>query len=171
MTDFKNTEITSRKLKFYSDASASEILGFGVIFNDQWLYGQWERDYITKFKPSIGYLELYALVAVVLTWGQEIHDSRVTVFCDNSSVVAMINSMVSTCRNCMFLLRLLTLNNLVNNRRIFALYIKSKDNDLSDALSRLQFDRFWSLAPPSMNRLPSQISELVWPPSAIWQKN
>ena len=116
-------------------------------------------------------LDIYALVAVVLTWGEDIPDSHVTVFCDNSSVIAMINSMVSMCKNCMYLLHLLTLNNLVNNRRIFTLYVKSKDNDLSDALSRLQLDHFWSLVPPSMNRFPSQISELVWPPSAIWQKN
>ena len=99
--------------------------------------------FIETKDPSIEYLELYGLTAALLTWGEFIHDIRVLVFCDNQAVVSMVNNLTSSCKNCMFLLRLITLNNLVNNRRVFVQYIRSSDNELPDALSRLQFSRFW----------------------------
>ena len=95
-------------------------------------------------------------------------NQRIIVHCDNQAVVAMINNSSSSCKNCMYLLRLLTLNNLVHNRRVFAVYVSSKDNDLADALSRLQFDCFWKLASPKMNKQPCKVSELVWPPTKKW---
>ena len=45
-------------LKFTSDATANENLGFGSIFDEQWLYGQWEPNFIKDKKPSIEFLEL-----------------------------------------------------------------------------------------------------------------
>ena len=82
----------------------------------------------------------------------------------------MVNSLTAKCRNCMYLLRLLALNNLVNNRKIFVKYIWSGDNDLSDALSRLQFTGFNRLAPVTMDKFATNVSHLIWPASKIWQK-
>ena len=144
MIDFNGAAETSEQLRFYSDASANPELGFGATFdNKYWLYGQWEKGYIHDMKPSIEYLELFTLTAAVLTWGPLIKNKRVTIFCDNMAVVNMINNITSSCQNCMFLIRLLILNNLVNNRRIFARHVWSENNELADALSHLQFDRFW----------------------------
>ena len=39
---------------------------------------------------------------------------------------------------------------------------------LTDALSSLDFDRFWSKAPENMHRRPDNISEEIWPPEKIW---
>ena len=142
MVDLDAT-ITAHELFFYSDVSASEVLGLGAVFNKHWLFARWENNYIKHCKPSIEYLELYALVAALLTWVEEIHNIRMVLFCNNSAVVTMINKLSSGCRNCMYLLRLLTLNNLVNNRRVFAKHVRSEDNYLADSLSRLQMDRFW----------------------------
>ena len=170
MVDFSRA-IEAGTLNFYSDASAAKELGFGAIFNNKWLYAKWELGYISKFEPSIDYLELFALVCAILSWEdkKELQHSRVVVFSDNSATVAMINSMSSSCRNCMYLLRLLTLNNLIHNRRVFAKHVWGILNDLPDALSRLQFKRFWHLAPKSMDKEPSEISAMVWPASHIWQ--
>ena len=161
--------ITAEQLQFFSDASAAETLGFGAVFNNQWLFSQWEVNYIWTCKPNIEYLELFALVAAILTWSDQVKNTRMVLFCDNSAVVYMINSLSSGCKNCMYLLRLLTLNDLVNNRRVFARHLRSEENFLSDALSHLQFDRFWKLAPTSMNLTTSTVSPLVWPASKIWQ--
>ena len=70
MVDLETT-ITADHLCFYSDASASPTLGFGAVFNNKWLFAQWEVGYINQKTntPSIEYLELLALVAAVLTWG------------------------------------------------------------------------------------------------------
>ena len=157
------------QLKFFTDASASKILGVGGVFNNRWLSAQWEPGYIETLNPSIEYLELYGLVASILTWGEHLRNARITVFCDNSAVVGMVNKMASSCKNCMYILRLLALNNLINNRRVYAHHIRTEVNELADALSRLQYSRFWKLAPPTMNALPTPISPLVWPASAIWQ--
>ena len=152
--------VTPKQMNFYSDASKNEKLGFGAVFDKRWLFSQWEPRYIMGFDPSIEYLVLYAVIAALLTWGskRQLTDTRMILFCNNSAVVEMINSQVSKCKNCMYLIRLLTLNNLVYNRRVFARHVSSKDSFLSDALSRLQFKRFWKLAPKDMNTSPSQVS-------------
>ena len=68
MINLNGAEITSEQLMFYSNASANKVLGFGAVFyNTNWLFVQWEPNYIKKYKPNIEYLELYALTAAVLT--------------------------------------------------------------------------------------------------------
>ena len=166
-----DTQVTAKQLKLYSDASKNTCLGMGVVFNTQWQFAQWEPGFIEKYQPSIEYLELLVVVSAILTWGDQLANLRLILFCDNMAVVNMIyNGMVSSCENCMFLLRLLTLNNLVHNRRTFARYVKSEENYLSDSLSHLQFKCFWRLAPQDMCKYPSPISPLIWPPSKIWIK-
>ena len=75
-------------------------------------------------------------------------------------VVNMVNNLASKCPRCMFLLRLLTLNGLQFNRRVSVCYVKSADNILSDALSRLQFKRFWK-EDPNMNPHPDEVHPLM----------
>ena len=89
--------ILAPDMNFSSDASANGDLGFGAVFENDWLFGQWEENYIKMNNPSIEYLELYALVAAVLTWEKKITNLRMTVFCDNESVVHMVNSSTSSC--------------------------------------------------------------------------
>ena len=48
--------------------SASKFLGIGGIFGNRWIVTKWGEDFMEKYQPSIEYLELYALVAGVLTW-------------------------------------------------------------------------------------------------------
>ena len=129
---------------------------------------QWEVRYIKEYNLTIEYLELFAMVAALLTWGDELKHRRISLFCDNKPVVGMLNKLSSSCHNCLQLLRILTLNNLINDRRVFAVYVRSADNDLADSLSHLQFKHFWSLAPRTMDKNPSAISSLVRPTSRVW---
>ena len=122
-------------------------------------------------KPSIEFLELFALTAAVVTWCQKdtsLHNRRIKIFCDNESVMYMVNASASTCSQCRKLIRILTLCNIRYNNRIFVKHIRSKDNLLSDALSRLDFDRFWRNAPQSMNPKPDLLDERLWPINKIW---
>ena len=74
MTDFQQNTYSSTQLNFYSDASINFSLGFGDIFGNRWIFAQWERGYIQKFNLSIEYLELFALKAAILTWGEYLKD-------------------------------------------------------------------------------------------------
>ena len=171
MIDLASTTAQSAKqLEFYSDSSTSEILGWGAVFNQHWTFGKWPHNFIKLNKPSIEYLELFGLVAAIVTWEELTKNRRMIVYCDNQSVVEMVNSQVSRCHNCMYLLRILTLNNLIHNRRVFATHLRSAENYLSDALSRMQFNRFWRLAPDDMDPTPTAVSSQLWPITKIWQQ-
>ena len=159
-------ENSSQISSFHSDASAAKELGYGCVFEDKWIFGRWENNFIDQFKPSIEVLELFALCAGILTWEKLMENTRLIVFCDNMGVVNMINNNASKCKRCMYLLRILTLNNLIHNRRITVRYIWSKDNILSDSLSRIDLKRFRRFG-PNMKKEPDTITYKLWPLSKI----
>ena len=162
-----DVSLVANQIRFCSDASAAENLGFGCIYKKRWLFGQWEPNFIRSRKPSIEFLELFALCAGIFTWKESLANCRIVVFCDNQAVVNMINKITSSCKHCMYLLRLLVLNGLKYNRRVWAKYVRSRDNGLSDALSRLQLKRFRKLD-PSMAEHPNWIDSQMWPVSKLY---
>ena len=158
-------------IPFYSDASRNKVLGMGAVLdNRRWLWAQWPENFIEHEQPSIEFLELYALVAAMVSWSQEqiLNNCRVTIFCDNESVVHMINNLSSSCPHCLKLIRVLVLQGLTHNRRVFCRHIKSELNILSDALSRLDFKRFWRHAPSTMAGRSDQILKNIWPVDWFW---
>ena len=96
--------LTAAEIRFYSDASAAETLGFRCIFQKSWIFGQWEKDFIKTKKPSIEYLELFALCTGIFTWQHRLQNCRIVMFCDNQAVINMINNITSSCKHCMLLL-------------------------------------------------------------------
>ena len=58
--------INAEQLDMYSDASGNYSLGFGAYCGPEWTYGQWDTDFCKLHKPSIEYLELFAVVVGVL---------------------------------------------------------------------------------------------------------
>ena len=159
-------------LNFFSDASLNSKLGMGAVFGNSWIIGMWGEKFIIEESPSIEFLELFALVAAVLTWGHapELCNTRVIIYCNNQSTQQMVNSLGSQCPQCMKL-RILTLNNLQFNRRIFVKWVKSGDNILADALSCGDMACFWRNAPASMNKKPNTIPDVIWPVMKIWYDN
>ena len=132
------------------------------------MYGQWSANYIETFQPSIAYLELFALTATVLNWIHRFKNRRIILFCDNQSVVQMINKTTTSCKNCMVLIRKLVLKSLIENVRIYATYIKSEDNVASDLLSRLKIEKFLSLK-DSWDSKPTSVPEDLWPIEKLWK--
>ena len=144
-------------INFYSDASANKDFGYGAVFGDKWIFGRRERNFIQTREPSIEFLELFALCAGIFTWSEHLAGTRIVVFCDNISVVYMVNNLTSSCIQCMKLIRLLTLDNLKNDRQVFVRHVRGKNNQLSDALSRQDLNRFFRLAPSTMNLFPDKV--------------
>ena len=167
-SDDKNEEC----LFFYSDASKNENFGIGAVFNNRWIVGRWTPGFIKSEDPSIEFLELIALVAALYTWkgSRQLNNGRVRLYCDNQAVVAMINTLASSCSQCRKLIRLVALLQIQNNIRIFVNFVRSRDNGLADSLSRMDYSRFSKLAGPSMSPVPDDIPSNIWPVERIWSR-
>ena len=164
--DVYGTEFTSETLDMYSDASKNPELGLGALCGEEWTYCQWNSTFITEMYPSIEYLELYAVLVAVKLWIHNYKNKRIILFCDNRSVVDMINSNTSSCKNCMVLIQILVLEGILHNVRIGAKHISGKANYFSDALFRLQLKRFWDLASQHNKQFrpePAELPEDIWP--------
>ena len=172
--DFYGSEV-GKVLFFYSDASRNPLLGMGAIFNNRWLYAQWPKGFVEKYNRSIEYLELYALTIALLTWRRdyELSNARIVIFCDNESVVHMVNGLGSTCSQCMKLIRIIALEAIVWNHKVVIRHVRSEANFLADSLSRLDLEKFWSLTHPSTNKEPDDFSHLtsIWPMEKFWHNN
>ena len=82
-----------------------------------------------------------------------------------------VNKSSSGCPNCMLLIRIIVLECLTWNVRLFIKYIKSKDNDFADVLSRHQNDRFWKLSKKHNKNFdvkPTQVPDNLWPLHKVW---
>ena len=100
--------INAQQIDMFSDASGNYALGFGAYCGPEWTYGQWDKQFCEVHRPSIEYLELFAVLVGVLNWIKLFENHRIILFCDNEAVVNMINGSSSTCKNCMVLIRILT---------------------------------------------------------------
>ena len=171
--DFDST-IKATKIDMYTDSSKNPELGMGGICGNEWFMIQWDSEFVNKHDPSINYLELFAVTNAVLKWIDRYQNRRIILFCDNMSVVHMINSTTSKCRNCMMLLRIITLQGLIHNVKISAAHISGKRNRFPDLLSRLKYQEFLRLAAARgilFNRTQVGVSEKIWPMSKVWAKN
>ena len=166
-----DTSIVSEEISMYSDASANKKLGCGGYSENQWFILQWEESFIETFNPSINYLELYAVTIAVFLWLHKYRNRHITLFCDNLSVVQMINNNSSKCKNCMVLIRLIVLKGLITNTRISAKHVPGKLNKFSDFLSRMQYKQFRKESRRvnhKFDRFPAEIPDELTPMEKLW---
>ena len=157
-------QLTSEELDWYTDASST--LGAGGYNNTSYFIIEWDEDFLELFQPSINYLELYAVTVSVFNWVHRYKNKQITLFCDNMSVVHMINKTTSKCKNCMVLIRMLVLQAMIHNVRISAKHVRTEQNSLADHLSRLRYNEFRKLSrklkKPFEGRA-TPIPEELWP--------
>ena len=164
-------ELTSIEVEFFTDASKNPELGAGGVCGQSWYILQWDAVFIKKKDPSINYLELYAVTIGVLLWLNRFQNMNITIFCDNMSVVHMLNNTSSKCPNCMALLRMIVLQCLKNNVRLTAAHVSSVRNTYADHLSRLKYNDFRRHARKmrhKFNNKPDPIPEILWPMENVW---
>ena len=165
------TSLSALDIDMYSDASRHFEKGFGAFCGSHWCYGQWDSQFMESHEPSIQYLELFGVTVAVVNWLRLFKNKRICLFCDNQSVVQMINNSSARCKNCMFLTRIITLASLENNTRVQAKYVPTFENDKADALSRLQLPRFWRVCKENgdvMDEQQTAIPDHLWPLEKIW---
>lgn len=152
--------VNSDSLHLHTDASGS--LGFGGIFGSQWFHGQW-RAHQKLGQPgiSIAWQELFALVVACHLWGETFRNKRILFFCDNRSVVDIVNSKRSRIPRVMDLVRHLTLLTLRYNFYLKVSHIEGKRNEIADSISRFQMERFRLLAPHA-DPTPCPVPPVLW---------
>ena len=162
--------MTANELMFYTDASANPRLGFGGFFNGDYMWQQWDEDFIKSYNPGIAYLELYAVTAALIAWMPKFQNRRVAVFVDNKNVKSYLNNMSSGCKNIMVLVRLLVLEQMVNNVRVYGCYVKSSENIGADDLFRLRIDKFKTDMAKKGIKLEerTEVPENIWPMNKVW---
>ena len=162
--------LTANDILMFSDASKNPELGMGGICNNFWMYQQWNKSFVVENDPSIEFLELYAVLATVLNWLHRFKNCRIVLFCDNQSIVHMINKTTSSCSNCLNLIRKLVLHSLKLNVWVFAKYITSRNNKNADLLSRMKIASFRERN-PQCDDCPTAVPEEIWPMSKVWLCN
>lgn len=151
-------------VELFTDASGT--IGFGGYFSGRWFQGRWPncmRVNVTSAN-SMARLELFPIVVASLLWGHLWRGKRIMFFCDNKAVVHIIRKGRSRSDPVNHLMRILTLRSARSGFVISATYIASKDNDVSDALSRFQMRRFAALAPnadPVPTPIPDEILRIL----------
>ena len=65
------------------------------------------------------------------------------------------------------LIRMIVLECLIHNVRVYAKYVPTDENGKADALSRLDMERFRDLG-PGMNTWPCKMSDQLWPVEKVW---
>ena len=169
-----NRADAAKEINFYTDASANPELGCGGISDKNWFILQWDDEFIKQYKPSINYLELYAVCIGIINWIPKFKNNYVTIFCDNLSVVQMMNNNSSSCRNCMILIRIIVLWSLTHNVQVHVKHVPGKLNKFADSLSRLRYDEFRRHAKKTdtrFNNTPDTVPSIIWPMQKIWLKN
>ena len=140
-------------IPMYSDSS---FLGFGAWMGRDWLFGSWEPEDVPRVFPTgcshlcdppvfdkptrnINVLEFWPVVAGLRRWGPHFKNCYVHVITDNMQVLAMLATGRSVNKMCMTWLREVFWMCFIWNIDISPSYIRSADNVLADALSRLAY--------------------------------
>ena len=129
----------------------------GGVHSQHWP-AKWEGEGLLR---DLTFLELFPIVVAVYIWHDHFTNKRVLFWCDNLSVVRIINRQTSRSERVMRLVRKLVLTCLKFNITFSAKHIASVDNDMADALSRFQEERFRSLAPEANHR-PETFPAELW---------
>ena len=136
--------VSSVELDFYTDAS--KLHGCGGVCGQSWFIMDWNSKFMSTRDPSINYLELFALTIGVVLWIEQFPNRPVTIFCDNMSVIHMVNNTSSRCPHCMILIRIIVLHCLKFNVKLSAEHVLGVRNQFADLLSRHKYKQFWQLA-------------------------
>ena len=121
----------SQTILLASDASGS--WGCGAWQGIEWFQIKWDEN---LQHLHIAAKEIVPIMVAAVIWGRKWRGCRVTALCDNSAVVAVLNSRYAQDRMLMQMLRCLFFIEAQCQCTIVASHIPGRHNDLADDLSR-----------------------------------
>lgn len=152
--------VSSEDELLFTDSAAGK--GFGIYFKGHWAYAEWPKSWHELgVTADITTLELFPIFVSLHIWGGTLVKKKIRFMCDNMAVVEILNHMTSKSDMVMVILRQITLLCLEHSIVIKARHIQGTKNVLCDALSRLQVDKFRSLAPQA-DPDPQLVPNFVW---------
>ncbi|XP_053112584.1 uncharacterized protein LOC128327611 isoform X5 [Hemicordylus capensis] len=166
LTDFngvafwRQDRLLETDLQVHSDAAGG--IGFGVCFRGRWCSARWPMEWVRRgIARDLTFLELFPIVVAVHIWSAEFANSSVLFWCDNLAVVQIVNTQTSQSPRVMGLVRALVLQCLRANILFRSRHVPGIRNDIADALSRFQLNRFRELAPEAA-LLPEPMPAFLW---------
>ena len=138
-------------------SEASGNWGCGAYVGAQWFMYQWPAE-VVQHHTMIK--ELIPIVMARAIWGKQWPRCTVLAWCDNASVVAVINGGYSWDAIVMHLLRCLFFLSSIYSFQLYARHIPGSHNELADALSRNRLPLFQAQYPGAAAQ-PTPIPEAV----------
>ena len=111
-----------------SDASGKQR--YGVYYNGEWFSGAWSA---VQQPLGMVYKELFPIVVACHLWGPTLSRLRIKFWCDNQSVVHIIQSGTSKDDKIMHIVRALYLITAQYNFRVCVCHVPGKSNRIADA--------------------------------------
>ena len=148
--------VYSTDLLLFTDAS--KYLGLGAVYGSKWIQSRWPPH---LYGEDINFLELFTIMAAVLTWGQHWTRKRVVIVTDNKPITQVWASGTSQVVNIMTLIRKIYLFAATHHFSISFKHIFGQYNPAADALSRFQMQRFRTVM-PGADTQPTDIPAAVW---------
>jgi hypothetical protein len=134
--------VQSNDMELFTDASN---IGLGGYFQGEWFVipvsERLQKD------THICYREMLALLVAATVWGRHWAGKNVLFHCDNMGVVGAVESGTSKCPQLMNLIRKLFFIAARHQFDFKTVYVSTTDNNLADALSRMDMPRFHKAAP------------------------
>ena len=95
------------ELELYSDSAGHPDLGIGIYFRGDWGQGLWRETKLfnNNFRPNIAILELFAMMAAVEVWAEELKGNSIILRTDSKATEGFINSMKADIPACSEMLR------------------------------------------------------------------
>jgi hypothetical protein len=115
------------------------LTGCGGVFNHKIFHAQFPPEALCAF-PSIHHLECLAILVAVRLWCISWNGLRIRVYCDNASVVQMINSGKTKDLIMGQFLRNIWLCTSLYEFELCAVHLPGVENRLADSLSRWHLD-------------------------------
>ena len=81
-------------VEVYADAAGNLLLGWDAFYPSEglWIYQKWDPVWFHHYQHSIDFLELYALLARMVTWAPHLLNKTVIFRSDNTPAVhALLN--------------------------------------------------------------------------------
>ena len=84
-----NAERSRSAVEVFADVAGKPLLGWGAFYPAEgfWMYQKWDPVWFQEYQPSIDFLELYALLAGVVTWVPHLSNKTIIFRSDNTPTV------------------------------------------------------------------------------------
>lgn len=156
---------SNKTLELFTDSSGNPDLGCGAYFNNLWTQFRWPAGWRNSpLLRNMSLLELIPIILALFIWAPILKNRKVSFHIDNQALVSIVNKRTSKDKQIMKLIRSLVLLTMENNIQFKAFFIEGTKNEIADAISRFQMERFKALAPsahPVPERIPAEFTTLI----------